>query len=97
MPDKGKGSKRSRRREPLVSQRLTAADRPAVAPMELPLSERENGYHQMIVVVRVLVVIAAYMMLPNEQVWVAGRLIAKERRQIALLFNFKASGSTELT
>ncbi|MCP1835393.1 hypothetical protein J2R76_003730 [Bradyrhizobium sp. USDA 4532] len=63
------------------------------------MSERENGYQeaQMIVVVRVLVVIAAYMALPNEQVWAAGRLIAKKRLQIALLFNFEASGPTELT
>ncbi|MGY3133984.1 hypothetical protein ACVWZM_004666 [Bradyrhizobium sp. USDA 4501] len=81
----------------LVHQDCAAAGRIAV-PRKNYLVERKNGYQKarMVEVVRYLMVIAAYMALPNEKDWAAGRLIVKERRQIALVFNFEACGPTEL-
>ncbi|MFG3594399.1 hypothetical protein [Bradyrhizobium sp. RDI18] len=89
----------SRRFELLVARDHTAADRLVIAPVELPfMGERENVSRevQMVDVVGFLMVIAAYMALPNDGVWAVGRLIANklERRQIVLLFNSKTSGKT---
>ncbi|WP_108522802.1 hypothetical protein [Bradyrhizobium algeriense] len=89
----------SRRFELLVARDHTAADRLVIAPVELPfMGERENVSRevQMVEVVGFLMVIGAYMALPNDGVWAVGRLIANklERRRIVLLFNSKTSGKT---
>ncbi|WOH52716.1 hypothetical protein [Bradyrhizobium sp. sBnM-33] len=89
----------SRQFELLVARDHTAADRLVIAPVELPfMGERENVSRevQMVDVVGFLMVIAAYMALPNDGVWAVGRLIANklERRRIVLLFNSKTSGKT---